>query len=197
MYEGYIFTPQFENQVEETTDAKAIFPSAGPSFFSRLYQLYPISAFNNTFWQRQAWFGDFIINCPTYCFASSMIDQNRNSTAVFKMLFDAGSHVHGATLAFLLSEDINYPLAGNRFLAEVMPSYWISFIVTMDPNPLRSKRAPFWPSYEADGAGTEESGEGVGFDVMTVREDIMFVETDEDASSRCDFFMANSDVIRN
>lgn len=63
-YEGVIFTNfSVTNQVEETTDAQFLFPYAGPSFFSRLYQLYPASNFNSTFYQRQTWFGDFIINC--------------------------------------------------------------------------------------------------------------------------------------
>ena len=43
--------------------AEDLFPYAGPSFFSRLYQLYPASNFNSTFFQRQTWYGDFIINC--------------------------------------------------------------------------------------------------------------------------------------
>lgn len=43
--------------------AKNLFPSAGPGFFSRLYELYPASDYNSTFWQRQTWYGDFIINC--------------------------------------------------------------------------------------------------------------------------------------
>jgi len=67
-YEGNIFT--FPNlttsQVLETTDARVLFPFAGQSFFSRLYQLYPASDFNSTFFQRAAWYGDFIINCILY-----------------------------------------------------------------------------------------------------------------------------------
>lgn len=63
-YEGVIFTNQsMTTQEEETMNARVLFPRAGPSFFSRLYQLYPASAFNSTFYQAMTWFGDFIINC--------------------------------------------------------------------------------------------------------------------------------------
>ena len=63
-YEGVIFSNKSQmTQVAETTDAEYLFPFAGPAFFSRLYQLYPASQYNSTFFQRQTWFGDFIINC--------------------------------------------------------------------------------------------------------------------------------------
>lgn len=63
-YEGVLFSNISQtSQIDETTDARYLFPSAGPSFFSRLYQLYPATEFNSTFFQRQTWFGDFIINC--------------------------------------------------------------------------------------------------------------------------------------
>lgn len=84
-YEGVSFSNSSETtQVEETMDvslswlacvcvgetssltffqAKNLFPTAGPAFFSRLYELYPRSAYNSTFFQRGDWFGDFIIDC--------------------------------------------------------------------------------------------------------------------------------------
>jgi len=52
-------------QVEETMDAQNLFAFAGPSFFSRLYDLYPASDFNSTFYQRQTWFGDFVSSVYT------------------------------------------------------------------------------------------------------------------------------------
>ena len=68
-YEGYLFTNlSLVSQVDETTDAQTLFPFAGPSFFSRLYQLFPASAYNSTVFQRQAWFGDFTINCRSSIF---------------------------------------------------------------------------------------------------------------------------------
>lgn len=63
-YEGVMFTNSSQtSQIGETKDAQYLFPNAGPSFFSRLYQIYPASKFNSTFFRRQTWFGDFIINC--------------------------------------------------------------------------------------------------------------------------------------
>lgn len=63
-YEGVILSNASQtSQVDETTDARYLFPNAGPSFFSRLYQIYPATKFNSTFFQRQTWFGDFSINC--------------------------------------------------------------------------------------------------------------------------------------
>ncbi len=46
-----------------TRDLQTIFPYAKPSFFKRLYQLYPESDFNGTFWRRAQIYGDYIIDC--------------------------------------------------------------------------------------------------------------------------------------
>jgi hypothetical protein len=63
-FEGVLFTnTRLANQTEETADALVLFPFAGPSFLSRLYNLYPASAYNSTFFQRQTWFSDFIVAC--------------------------------------------------------------------------------------------------------------------------------------
>ncbi|PSR78386.1 Alpha/Beta hydrolase protein [Coniella lustricola] len=73
-YEGVSFSnSSVTNQVEETADAEDLFPSAGPGFFSRLYELYPASDYNSTYYQRASWYGDFIISCPTYQIASSAV----------------------------------------------------------------------------------------------------------------------------
>lgn len=46
-----------------TKDLQQIFPYAKESFFNRLYQLYPASDFNSTFFRRAEIYGDYIINC--------------------------------------------------------------------------------------------------------------------------------------
>src|SRR5258708_1800963 len=75
-YEGVIFSNMSATtQVQETVDAKDMFPLAGPAFFSRLYQLYPRPSYNSTFYQRQTWFGDFIINCPTYYMGFNAVER--------------------------------------------------------------------------------------------------------------------------
>ncbi|EMC93600.1 hypothetical protein BAUCODRAFT_142062 [Baudoinia panamericana UAMH 10762] len=188
-YEGYAFSNISQTtQVAETADAQLLFPFAGPAFFSRLYQLYPASTYNSTLFQRQAWFGDFIINCPTYYMATNAVDRNSNSSAVFKLIFAAGNELHAATSAFLLSNVIGFPAANNQTLATIMASYWISFTVTHDPNPLRAANAPFWPSYMSMGAGNVSNGQSVGFDTLSITYTTISPETDPDASAQCDFF---------
>jgi hypothetical protein len=126
-----------------------------------------------------------------------MIDRNYNSSAVFKLVFAAGTETHAATSPFLLSNDINFPGANNQTLSEIMTSYWISFAVTGDPNPLRSAKATFWPSYTSGGAGNSSNGEGVGLDVLSVTYTTVSPEADLDASPKCDFFSSQGYVVSN
>jgi hypothetical protein len=129
--------------------------------------------------------------------AAAMTDRNLNSSTVFKLLFSAGNQLHGATSAFLFSADINYPAAPNQTIAEIMSSYWISFAVTGDPNPLRSQNALFWPSYSSGGAGIAADGENVGFSVLSITLSSVGVIADKDASPQCDFFSSQSLVVSN
>lgn len=197
-YEGDIFSNKSQTtQVEETTDAEDLFPFAGPAFFSRLYQLYPRSAYNSTFFQRQTWFGDFIISCPTYYMAFNAVDRNTNRSAVFKLTFAAGSELHGATSPFLASNETGFPGANNHTLAEIMSSYWISFAVTGDPNPLRNSNATYWPSYTANGTGNAANGESVGFETLAVTYTTVEPAPDPDARVQCEFFGAHGYVVMN
>ncbi|KAK6429473.1 hypothetical protein LTR95_014381 [Oleoguttula sp. CCFEE 5521] len=204
-YEGFSFSNASETtQMEQAIDAQQIFPYAGPAFFSRLYQLYPREAFNSTFYQRVQWFGDFIINCPTALncptdlIASRAVDWVSNSSAVFKLTFAAGTETHAATGAFLASRDIAWSAGNNNAtFAEIMTSYWTSFITTHDPNPGRVEGAPFWPSYASGGNGTLGDGEVVGFETLGVRYSEIVVEGDPDVSDTCDFFSSNEYVVRN
>ncbi|KAL0259593.1 hypothetical protein SLS55_005330 [Diplodia seriata] len=195
-YEGYIFSnDSITTLSEETTDAMNVFPSAGPSFFSRLNQLYPQSAYNSTFFQRQAWFGDVIMKCPTYYVATAFTDMAFNTSAVFKLVFAAGSQLHASTTPFLTSKSINFPGANNATLADIMSAYWISFATTHDPNPLRDSRAPYWPSYSSGGAGSAAEGQSVGFSVLQVNDKSIEVQADPDNSAACDFFSSQSRVV--
>lgn len=197
-YEGDIFSnASMTSQVAETTDAEDLFPFAGRAFFSRLYQLYPRSDFNSTFFQRQTWFGDWIISCPTYYMASHAVDHNSNSSAVFKLTFAAGSQLHAATAPFLCSNETGFPAANNHTLAEIMASYWISFLVNHDPNPMRRSDAPYWPSYVSNGNGTVANGESVGFDTLAVTYTTIGPAPDKDASPRCDFWASHGWQVQN
>lgn len=71
-YEGVVFSNRSEMNVqEETTDLQALFPYAQQSFFNQVYDLYPASNFNSTFFQRQQIFGDFIIGMISLPFPPS------------------------------------------------------------------------------------------------------------------------------
>ena len=197
-YEGYIFSNMStKTQVEETVDAEHLFALAGPAFFSRLYQLYPRPSYNSTFFQRQTWFGDFIINCPTYYMAFNAVERNSNRSAVWKLIFDAGSELHGATTPFLAANTTNYPGANNQTLAHIMTSYWVSFAVTGDPNPMKTPDAPYWPAYMSDGQGSVANGESVGFDTLDVTYTTIKPIADPDASEKCEFFGAHGFDVRN
>lgn len=129
--------------------------------------------------------------------ATAMSDQSDNSSAVFKLIFAAGSEVHGATAAFLASNVTGWPAANNHTIAEILSSYWISFAVTHDPNPLRVSDAPFWPSYISGGHGSVANGESVGFDVLDITYTTVSVRTDPDTSPQCDFFSSKGHTLRN
>lgn len=186
-----------KTQVQETVDAKYMFPLAGPAFFSRLYQLYPRPSYNSTFFQRQTWFGDFIINCPTYYMGFNAIERNSNRSAVWKLIFYAGSELHGATASFLASNETNFPAANNQTLAKVMTSYWISFAVTGDPNAMKVSKAPYWPNYVTGGTGNVANGESVGFTVLDVTYSNIKPRMDPDVSEKCEFFGAHGYDVTN
>jgi len=62
-YEGFVFSNASETTMaEETVDLEQLFPNANVSFFNRLFELYPASAFNSTLFQRQTIFGDFVVS---------------------------------------------------------------------------------------------------------------------------------------
>ena len=104
-YEGYIFSnPNETTTTQEIQDLATLFPNAKKSFFTRLFELYPRSDFNSTLFQRQTLFGDFVINCPTFYVASAVSDAGK---PVYKMVFDAGTQIHGALQSFVESTNIN------------------------------------------------------------------------------------------
>lgn len=104
-YEGVLFSNRTETvMAQETTDLQTLFPYAKQSFFSRLYQLYPDMHFNSTFYQRAQLFGDFIIDCPTYYMATAVSNWG---VPTWKMIFDAGSEIHGSLIPFTETVNLN------------------------------------------------------------------------------------------
>lgn len=125
------------------------------------------------------------------------MDHVSNSSAVFKLIFDAGSEVHAATLPFLSSNITGWPSANNKTLAAILSSYWISFATTLDPNPLRIAEAPFWPSYVSGGSGSATEGESVGFEALDITYGGIEVSKDPDAREQCEFFSNKGYTLRN
>lgn len=94
-YEGYNYSPRNSTDMDtQMQDLATIFPFAKQSFFTRLYELYPLSDFNGSFWQRSKIYGDYIIDCPTYYMATAVADWGQ---ATWKLLFNAGTQLHGVS----------------------------------------------------------------------------------------------------
>ena len=190
-YEGVIFSNISETTMnQETADIQNLFPFAKESFFNRLYSLYPESDFNATFWDRQQLFGDFIISCPTYYMAAAVSDWG---LPAYKLIFDAGSQLHGATGAFLYGTTSNTQPSLNETLAHIMKDWFLSFAITLDPNTVSfsSVTKPYWPPYQINGQSN--------FNIMDVNYTEIGLENDLyfDATARCDFFHSQSYVVRN
>jgi len=114
-YEGFAFTNQSLNtSAEVAADLAQLWPNAGKTFFERLFQLYPASNFNSSVFQRQQIFGDAFISCPTYYMSTAASDYD---LPVWKLNFDAGSELHGATQAFVYSTSINRKFISLRIVA--------------------------------------------------------------------------------
>jgi len=129
--------------------------------------------------------------------AFNAVERNSNSSAVFKLTFAAGTELHGSTSPFLANADINWAGANNMTLAEIMTSYWISFAVTGDPNPLRTSNAAYWPSYTSAGAGVVANGESIGFETLAVTYTTISPAADPQADEKCEFFGAHGYDVMN
>src|SRR5690242_8500810 len=97
---------------------------------------------------------------------SAMTVLSYNESAVFKLVFYAGTQLHGATTSVRESNVPDFPSADSSTLAQIMASYWISLAVTHNPNPHRAEGARAWPSYMGGANGAVANGEGVGYDVL-------------------------------
>jgi carboxylesterase type B len=119
-YEGYLYSNRSETTFEQAdAGLRKLLPAATDSFFARLYQLYPQSAYNSTLFLRQQIFGDIFVNCPTvrdtaypspqtrltfqcqYYMSRAVADAGQ---ATYKLIFNAGSQFHSATTPFLFNQ---------------------------------------------------------------------------------------------
>lgn len=183
-YEGYNYSPMTVNEANLTTELTTIFPYAKQSFFTRLYELYPASDFNSTFFRRAQIYGDYIIDCPTYYMATTMADWGQ---PVWKFLFNAGSQLHGADGPFLWGPESEI---NNMTLANILKDWYLGFVLNLDPNSVANSGTakPDWPKYDAG---------PYGFSIMDINYTMMGVTPDFDANPRCDFFHGQSYITRN
>lgn len=187
---GYSFSNQSEITLEEeVNDLQNLFPNANDQFFTRLFELYPRSEFNSTFWQRQTLFGDFIINCPTQWISDAVGLLGKQS---FKLIFNAGSRRHGATKPFVFDPAYGSSLADNVTVSQIMKDWYVSFALHQDPNKESfSGRIPLnppWPPYGSSAALRS---------VVEVNVADIGVGADPDMNVRCSFWQSVSDITRN
>ncbi|KZT55338.1 alpha/beta-hydrolase [Calocera cornea HHB12733] len=185
-YEGVLFSNRSMNGTDqEITDLHHLFPYAKQSFINRLYELYPVDAYNSTFFHRAQWYGDFIIECPSAYMAAAVADLGLPS---WKLLFYAGSELHGATSPYLYAENNNGTQGANNTIGAYMKDWFISFTTHLDPNAVSYSglQKPFWPTYNNGSAQT-----------MVVNYTQIGVVHDYDDSPQCDFFHGQSYVVRN
>jgi hypothetical protein len=141
-------------------------------------------------------YGINVASGPTYFVASAAIERNRNSSAVFKMLFNAGTREHGASAPYLFSNSTSLPPGTNATMADIISNYYISFITSLDPNVQRHQDAIFWPSYSS-GGGINTSLQEVGFTVLEFTDDSVVTTIDGDVGARCDFWGNQGFEVRN
>ena len=127
-FEGVSFTNlSLTTAAEVLADLSTLWPSTAPGRLAEILALYPASAYNGTalsaqpffqvlqavhgltaplstaFAQRQAVFGDALVACPTNLIAGAA---SARGLPAWKMVFNAGSQLHGATAPFLFSNPI-------------------------------------------------------------------------------------------
>lgn len=209
-YEGVLFSNfSITSEAQVQPNLEQVWQSSDPAFFTRLFELYPTTDFegayfdspffatlsaaesqlanDTSYYRYQTIFGDFIINCPTYYVSTANVAA---ASPVYKLVFATGTELHGATSPFLFGD--NHAPSINSTLAAIMKSYFLNFVVDLDPNGSSNDTAslPEWPSYLPD-------GQAGGFQILQVNATEIGVRADADANARCDFFHGQPYVVRN
>ncbi|KAI1863342.1 uncharacterized protein JN550_009662 [Neoarthrinium moseri] len=209
-YEGIMFTNQSIVTVEDSTNMlKTLWQDGDGTYVDIVRKLYPSDEYNSTlryglnivadsggpassaynfpdeFMRTQAVFGDALINCATTLLANAVAT---DGVASFKLVFNAGYQLHGATGPFVFNKDINpdgsldigfgYPIGGNTTLAGYMRDWYVSFVLNLEPNGYTYglSPAPHWPRY---GSG--------GHEVMYVEKNAISAINDPEKSCQCKF----------
>ncbi|ETS73837.1 hypothetical protein PFICI_14783 [Pestalotiopsis fici W106-1] len=155
-------------------------------------------SFSDEFARLESLLGEAFVNCPTRFIASAV---SRRGLDTFKMIFDAGSQIHGATHPFLFSDTVNasgeithgpITLPGNEKLAALLRTYFITFTIYADPNegPADDERRvrPIWRRYLETKTDNKK--------ILVLRNSTDPASTtridDPDDNNRCAFFESSS-----
>jgi hypothetical protein len=84
------------------SDLQSLIPAATEPFIAEVLQLYPAEDYEDIFDRRQTILGDMYVNCPSAWIAQASF----NRTGNWKLIFHAGTELHGATAEYLF--DPNY-----------------------------------------------------------------------------------------
>ncbi|KAK2743555.1 triacylglycerol lipase [Colletotrichum kahawae] len=175
MFEGPYFTSVgLSTQDQLFADLKDMWQSVPHSVIEKVVGLYPTSVYNGSLiksagWfkaltgaynvstpyvQRQAVFGASVVECPSTIIVQASIDAGQKA---FKMVFEAGTQLHGATASYLWSKDIGFDgtstigttlFRGNATLACALREYVAAFAINLDPNSANlSTSVPYWPEF--------------------------------------------------
>ncbi|CAI0655494.1 unnamed protein product [Colletotrichum noveboracense] len=179
MFEGPYFTSVSLSTHEQLfADLKAMWQAIPHLVIEKVVDLYPTSVYNGSLiksagWfkaltggfdvsapyvQRQAIFGASVVDCPSTTIVQASIDAGQKA---FKMVFEAGTQLHGATASYLWSKDISFDgtstlgttlFGGNATLAYALREYVAAFTINLDPNPANlSTSVPYWPEFTNQG----------------------------------------------
>jgi len=129
---------------------------------------------------------------PTYYTAYGGATFSTNGSAVFKLINNIGTGLHGSVTGYIFSDVAGqFPGASNQTVASILSTWYLSFILTKDPNTLPNPGAPFWPSYFPNSNGE--------FTIMLVNDTSIAATPDAqwDASYGCEFWGSYQNIVRN
>lgn len=190
MDEGVYFAPNASTSAEFLDFMKENFTKLSQSDLEAILAQYPLQPPANA---HAAWFasaaaayGNAVLNCPGDLMASSLaktlpdstFNYRTNITDASNTAFDLGVP-HTFESAAIFGPDDAGPCDGcsyetyNAAIVPVVMDYFVSFVKTLNPNPLRNAGAPTWlPS-------GRDQGQRVKFEINNTRmESVPNVETD-------------------
>ncbi|KAF6800976.1 triacylglycerol lipase [Colletotrichum sojae] len=173
MFEGPTFTSMTLSTGNQLlADLRTVWQTVPDAVIRDVVEPYPSSTYNSslvrstpwfnaltggynvstTFVQRQAIFRASIVDCPSTTIVQASVDAGQKA---YKMVFQAGSQLHGATAPYLWSKNIGLDGAstlgatsfpGNATLAHALRQYVAAFAINLDPNESTSSvEPPLWP----------------------------------------------------